>query len=213
MQLPFSIRHHSSSLLVKIPSPSFVPSSRLVTARRYCCDSLSLHPNRVPSANSVTISPSWTAVEATSRRIFTQIFVIRRSRRPTPTGHKKNWKRYIFCRVWDSFRSASTQMPLATRTTTRPRSSANTSWMPSNKRSTAGSGSVLTAMSMQRSSLCSFRSCKYRHALPEGYVYKSKAEREAEALLKEKERAVDKNLLKLENIELLVCPGTICDHE
>ena len=45
--------------------------------------------------------------------------------------------------------------------------------------------------------------CKYRHALPEGYVYKSKAEREAEALLKEKERAVDKNLLKLENIELL----------
>ncbi|KAK8814122.1 hypothetical protein WA158_007984 [Blastocystis sp. Blastoise] len=45
--------------------------------------------------------------------------------------------------------------------------------------------------------------CKYRHALPEGYVYKSKAEREAEGILKDKDRATDKNLLKLENIELL----------
>lgn len=47
-------------------------------------------------------------------------------------------------------------------------------------------------------------SCKYRHALPEGYVYKSRAEREAEAALREKDRAQDKNMMRLENIEMLV---------
>ena len=46
-------------------------------------------------------------------------------------------------------------------------------------------------------------SCKYRHALPEGYVYKTHAEREAEAAAREKDRAQDKNLMRLENIELL----------
>ncbi|KAK8823532.1 hypothetical protein WA577_002452 [Blastocystis sp. JDR] len=45
--------------------------------------------------------------------------------------------------------------------------------------------------------------CKYRHALPEGYVYKSRAEREAEAALREKERAEDKSFMRLENIEAL----------
>ena len=45
--------------------------------------------------------------------------------------------------------------------------------------------------------------CKYRHALPEGYVYKSRAEREAEAALREKDRALDKNMMRLENIEQL----------
>ena len=47
-------------------------------------------------------------------------------------------------------------------------------------------------------------SCKYRHALPEGYVYKSRAEREAEAALREQDRNVDRNMMRLENIELLV---------
>ena len=40
-------------------------------------------------------------------------------------------------------------------------------------------------------------------ALPEGYVYKSHAEREAEAAAREKDRSVDKNLMRLENIEYL----------
>ena len=47
-------------------------------------------------------------------------------------------------------------------------------------------------------------SCKYRHALPEGYVYKSRAEREAEAAMREADRAQDKNMMRLENIEYLV---------
>ena len=47
-------------------------------------------------------------------------------------------------------------------------------------------------------------SCKYRHALPEGYVYKSGAEREAEAAMREADRAQDKNMMRLENIEYLV---------
>lgn len=51
---------------------------------------------------------------------------------------------------------------------------------------------------------CLTCSCKYRHALPEGYVYKSRAEREAEAALREKDRAQDKSMLRLENIEQLV---------
>ena len=51
------------------------------------------------------------------------------------------------------------------------------------------------------------RSCKYRHALPEGYVYKSRAEREAEAAMREKDRALDKNMMRLENIEQLVALG------
>lgn len=46
-------------------------------------------------------------------------------------------------------------------------------------------------------------SCKYRHALPEGYVYKTHAEREAEAAAREKDRSLDKNLMRLENIETL----------
>ncbi|KNB44379.1 hypothetical protein JH06_1710 [Blastocystis sp. subtype 4] len=45
--------------------------------------------------------------------------------------------------------------------------------------------------------------CKYRHALPEGYVYKSRAEREAEAAMREADRAQDKNMMRLENIEYL----------
>ena len=52
-------------------------------------------------------------------------------------------------------------------------------------------------------------SCKYRHALPEGYVYKSRAEREAEAALRETERAEDKNFMRLENIEALVSAGVV----
>ena len=48
-------------------------------------------------------------------------------------------------------------------------------------------------------------SCKYRHALPEGYVYKSRAEREAEAALREQDRNIDRNMMRLENIEMLVC--------
>ena len=51
-------------------------------------------------------------------------------------------------------------------------------------------------------------SCKYRHALPEGYVYKSRAEREAEAALREQDRNIDRNMMRLENIEMLVCDWT-----
>ena len=54
-------------------------------------------------------------------------------------------------------------------------------------------------------------SCKYRHALPEGYVYKSRAEREAEAALRETERAEDKSFMRLENIEALVGLGRGAD--
>ena len=53
------------------------------------------------------------------------------------------------------------------------------------------------------------RSCKYRHALPEGYVYKSRAEREAEAAMREADRAQDKNMMRLENIEQLVSVADI----
>ena len=65
-----------------------------------------------------------------------------------------------------------------------------------------GSGNVLMDLSKRMNRMIII-SCKYRHALPEGYVYKTHAEREAEAAAREKDRAQDKNLMRLENIELL----------
>lgn len=65
-----------------------------------------------------------------------------------------------------------------------------------------GSGNVLTALSRMWIRQL-IHSCKYRHALPEGYVYKTHAEREAEAAAREKDRSLDKNLMRLENIEHL----------
>ena len=65
-----------------------------------------------------------------------------------------------------------------------------------------GSGNVLMDLSKRMNRMIII-SGKYRHALPEGYVYKTHAEREAEAAAREKDRAQDKNLMRLENIELL----------
>ena len=76
--------------------------------------------------------------------------------------------------------------------------------MPLRRNATDGSGNVLMVTSIVFCLLKIIHSCKYRHALPEGYVYKSRAEREAEAALREQDRNIDRNMMRLENIEMLV---------
>lgn len=46
-------------------------------------------------------------------------------------------------------------------------------------------------------------SCQYRHSLPEGFVYKTRRQREAEAAEKAAEADIDKELLQLEKLEQL----------
>ena len=167
-----------SLLSEKIPNPYCAPSSKLAVAIR------------VLVANIVTI---WTSTHVNlPRRIFIRITVTRRLRRPMLIGISRSWS---LC--WSRKKESVLRPPR--------RLCASISWMLLRRNVTDGSGNVPTVMSMSLCLPAITPSCKYRHALPEGYVYKSRAEREAEAALREQDRNIDRNMMRLENIEMLVC--------